>query len=71
VIDDELYPDAKKLVLTAGYASTSLLQRNFRIGYTRAVYLIDQLERDGIVGPANGPHARPVLPAPKSGDLFA
>lgn len=74
-MSDELYDDAEKLVLTAGYASTSLLQRNLRIGYARAVALIDQLEKNGIVGPANGPHLRPVIakekPVEKSGDLFA
>jgi S-DNA-T family DNA segregation ATPase FtsK/SpoIIIE len=69
---DDLYPDAKKLVLTAGYANTTLLQRNFRIGYARAVNLIDLLEHNGIVEPAeSGLRSRKIIPPAKSGDLFA
>ena len=74
-MSDELYTDAEKLVLTARYASTSLLQRNLRIGYGRAVALMDQLEKNGIVGPASGAQQRPVLvkakPVQQSGDLFS
>lgn len=73
--DDELYDDAVRLVVNAGEVSTSLLQRQFRIGYARAVHLIDLMERNHIVGPANGPHPREVLKRPillpTSGDLFA
>ena len=47
---DELFPDAVELVVRTGQASISLLQRRFRIGYTRAARLIDDLERRGIVG---------------------
>ena len=69
---DDLYPDAKKIVLTAGYASTSLLQRNLRIGYARAVNMIDLLEHNGIVEPAeDGLRSRKLIQPPKSGDLFA
>ncbi len=62
--DDELYQDAVKLVLEFGKASTSLLQRRLRIGYGRAAHLIDLMEKDGIVGPADGPKPREVLKRP-------
>jgi S-DNA-T family DNA segregation ATPase FtsK/SpoIIIE len=51
---DDLFEDAVRLVLEFGKASTSLLQRRLRIGYGRAAHLIDMMERDGIVGPAEG-----------------
>jgi S-DNA-T family DNA segregation ATPase FtsK/SpoIIIE len=74
-MSDELLPDAKRLVIEEGKASTSLLQRHFRIGYARAVHLIDELERERVIGPAHGAAPRKVLqqPAPieKTGDLFA
>ena len=52
--NDDLFEDAVRLVLEFGRASTSLLQRRLRIGYGRAAHLIDMMERDGIVGPAEG-----------------
>ena len=52
--NDDLFEDAVRLVLEFGKASTSLLQRRLRIGYGRAAHLIDMMERDGIVGPAEG-----------------
>jgi len=61
---DELYPDAVRIVLEYGKASTSLLQRRLRIGYGRAAHLIDLMERDGIVGAADGPKPREVLKRP-------
>jgi S-DNA-T family DNA segregation ATPase FtsK/SpoIIIE len=61
---DELYQDAVKLVLEFGKASTSLLQRRLRIGYGRAAHLIDLMEKDGIVGAADGPKPREVLKRP-------
>ena len=61
---DELYEDAVRLVLDFGKASTSLLQRRLRIGYGRAAHLIDLMERDGIVGAADGPKPREVLKRP-------
>src|SRR5256714_3481074 len=61
---DELYEDAIRLVLDFGKASTSLLQRRLRIGYGRAAHLIDLMERDGIVGAADGPKPREVLKRP-------
>jgi S-DNA-T family DNA segregation ATPase FtsK/SpoIIIE len=59
--DDELLEDAIRLVLEFGKASTSLLQRRMRIGYGRAAHLIDMMERDGIVGPADGSRPREIL----------
>jgi S-DNA-T family DNA segregation ATPase FtsK/SpoIIIE len=61
---DELYEDAVRLVVEFGKASTSLLQRRLRIGYGRAAHLIDLMEKDGIVGAADGPKPREVLKKP-------
>ena len=61
---DPLYEDAVRLVVEFGKASTSLLQRRLRIGYGRAAHLIDLMERDGIVGAADGPKPREVLKRP-------
>ncbi|HRQ41340.1 MAG TPA: DNA translocase FtsK 4TM domain-containing protein [Chloroflexota bacterium] len=62
--EDELMPEAIAMVRQLNKASTSLLQRRFRIGYTRAARLIDQMEEMGIVGPPTGTSkAREVLPA--------
>jgi len=62
--DDPMMEDAVRLVLEFGKASTSLLQRRLRIGYGRAAHLIDLMEKDGIVGPADGPKPREVLKRP-------
>ncbi len=62
--NDELFEDAIRLVLEFGKASTSLLQRRMRIGYGRAAHLIDLMERDGIVGPADGSRPREILKPP-------
>jgi S-DNA-T family DNA segregation ATPase FtsK/SpoIIIE len=62
--DDPMYPDAVRLVVEFGKASTSLLQRRLRIGYGRAAHLIDLMEHDGIVGAADGPKPREVLKRP-------
>ena len=62
--NDEMFADAVKLVLEFGKASTSLLQRRLRIGYGRAAHLIDLMEKDGIVGPADGPKPREILKRP-------
>jgi S-DNA-T family DNA segregation ATPase FtsK/SpoIIIE len=61
---DPIYEDAVRLVVEFGKASTSLLQRRLRIGYGRAAHLIDLMERDGIVGAADGPKPREVLKRP-------
>ena len=58
---DELLKEAAKLVVDHQQASVSLLQRKFRIGYSRAGRLVDELESLGIVSPYNGSKAREVL----------
>jgi S-DNA-T family DNA segregation ATPase FtsK/SpoIIIE len=60
-VDDDLYQDAIRVVLEAGRASTSTLQRRLRVGYGRAARLIDLMEKDGIVGPPDGAKPREVL----------
>jgi DNA segregation ATPase FtsK/SpoIIIE, S-DNA-T family len=60
-VDDTLYQEAVRVVCEAGRASTSTLQRRLRIGYGRAARLIDIMEKDGIVGPADGTKPREVL----------
>ncbi len=59
--DDDLYEDAKQAVMEAGKASTSWLQRKFRIGYSRAARLMDMLEERGIIGPQDGSKPREVI----------
>lgn len=59
--DDPLFPRAKELVVTSGNASTTYLQRRLKIGYARAASLMDQLERQAIVGPADGSRPRKIL----------
>jgi S-DNA-T family DNA segregation ATPase FtsK/SpoIIIE len=59
---DELFEEAARLVVRFRQASTSLLQRRLRIGYARAARIMDQLEREGIIGPqVEGNKAREVL----------
>ena len=60
-VDDTLYQEAVRVVCEMGRASTSTLQRRLRIGYGRAARLIDIMEKDGIVGPADGTKPREVL----------
>lgn len=67
-VDDELYGDAVDLVLEMQTASVSMLQRRFRIGYTRAARLIDEMEARGIVGPYEGSKPRAVLMGKPSSD---
>jgi DNA segregation ATPase FtsK/SpoIIIE, S-DNA-T family len=66
--DDELYLQAKQIVLTDKKASTSYLQRKLRIGYSRAARLIDVLEENGVIGPADGAKPRAVLEAGTESD---
>jgi DNA segregation ATPase FtsK/SpoIIIE, S-DNA-T family len=61
VVADELYEDAVSLIVEMQTASVSMLQRRFRIGYTRAARLIDEMEARGIVGPYEGSKPRTVL----------
>ncbi|HIB95683.1 MAG TPA: DNA translocase FtsK [Candidatus Marinimicrobia bacterium] len=58
---DELLTEAIRLVITHQQGSISLIQRRFRVGYSRAARLIDQMEQLGIVGPFTGSKAREVL----------
>ena len=58
---DTLFEDAARLIVIHQQGSTSLIQRKFAIGYNRAGRLMDQLEKAGIVGPAQGSKAREVL----------
>lgn len=58
---DEVYEQAKDLVLTSGQASASLIQRRLRVGYPRAARMIEQMETDGIVGAAGRDGRREVL----------
>lgn len=58
---DAMLDDAIKVVVEAGQASTSLLQRRLKLGYSRAARIIDQMEERGIVGPYEGSKPRKVL----------
>lgn len=60
-VDDDLYDDAVRLITEMQSASVSMLQRRFRIGYTRAARLIDAMEDRSIVGPYEGSKPRNVL----------
>lgn len=59
--DDDMWKDAIRVVIDGRKASTSLLQRRLRIGYGRAARLIETMEEQGIVGPADGARPREVL----------
>ncbi len=58
---DPLYAEVQTFVSEQGRASISLVQRRFKIGFNRAARLVEQLERDGIIGPADGSKPRPVV----------
>ena len=62
---DELLERAVNLVMESGQASVSMLQRRFRIGYTRAARLVDTMEDLKIVGPSMGSKAREILMSPE------
>jgi S-DNA-T family DNA segregation ATPase FtsK/SpoIIIE len=59
--DDSAYQDAVRVVVEYGKASASMLQRRLRVGYARAARLIETMEENGIVGPADGSRPREVL----------
>lgn len=59
--DDDMWHDAVRVVIEGRKASTSLLQRRLRIGYSRAARIIETMEEQGIVGPADGSRPREVL----------
>lgn len=60
-LDDELYQEAHGLVLEAGKASASYLQRRLKVGYARAARLLDMLEERGVIGPGDGAKPREIL----------
>mgnify|MGYP002621483355 FL=1 len=60
-VDDDLYEEARAIVIESKKASTSYLQRKLRIGYSRAARLMDMLEEKGVIGPAEGSRPRSVL----------
>lgn len=59
--EDPLYDEAAELVMQAGKASASYLQRRLRVGYARAARLLDLLESNGMIGPADGARPREIL----------
>jgi S-DNA-T family DNA segregation ATPase FtsK/SpoIIIE len=61
--DDDLYEEAREIVIQAGKASTSYIQRKLRVGYARAARLMDILEERGVIGPADGAKPRSVIGA--------
>jgi S-DNA-T family DNA segregation ATPase FtsK/SpoIIIE len=66
--DDDMYEDARQVVLEAGKASTSYIQRKLRVGYARAARLMDLLEERGVIGPADGSKPRSVIGDHGGGD---
>lgn len=66
-VDDDLYEEAREIVIRAGKASTSYLQRKLRIGYARAARLMDILEEKNVIGPGEGSKPREVLIKPEGG----
>jgi len=63
---DELFDRAVELVLATGQASASFLQRKLKLGYARASRIIDQMEREGLIGPPEGAKPREILVDPKT-----
>lgn len=59
--DDDLYAEAKRIVIEAEQASTSYLQRKLGVGYARAARLMDKLEEGGVIGPSKGAARRAVI----------
>jgi len=59
--EGEYYEKAKEVVMEAGKASASLLQRRLRVGYARAARLLDIMEENGVIGPADGSKPREIL----------
>lgn len=62
--DDPLYDQALEIVMQAGKASASYIQRRLKIGYNRAARLVEEMENKGIVGPANGSKPREIIQMP-------
>ena len=68
---DELYDDAVQLVTELQTASVSMLQRRFRVGYSRAARIVDQMEMRGVVGPPDGSRPRQVLVSKEEADIHS
>ncbi len=64
--EDPLMDKAIEIVLAAGKASASYIQRRLKVGYNRAARMVEEMERMGIVGPAQGSKAREILHVPNS-----
>lgn len=62
--EDPLYDQALEIVVQAGKASASYIQRRLKIGYNRAARLVEEMEERGIVGPANGSKPREIIHIP-------
>ena len=62
--DDPLYDQAVEIVMQAGKASASYIQRRLKIGYNRAARLVEEMEEKGLVGPANGSKPREIIHMP-------
>lgn len=69
--EDELYEEAREIIIHAGKASTSYLQRKLRVGYARAARLIDMLEERGVIAPGDGAKPREILEKSESKDFEA
>jgi len=67
---DDLYEEARDIVVSAGKASTSYLQRRLRVGYSRAARLVDLLEEKGVIGPSNGSKPREILVGNEDEDSY-
>lgn len=65
---DDMFEEAKRIVLTTRQASTSYLQRRLRLGYSRAARVVDQLEAAGVIGPQDGAKQREILLPNPAGD---
>ena len=59
--DDPLYEKALEIVMQQGKASASYIQRRLKIGYNRSARLVEEMERHGVVGPAQGSKPRELL----------
>ena len=58
---DDRYDEAVSIVCESGQASISMVQRRLRVGYNRAARMIERMEKEGVVGPADGAKPREVL----------
>ena len=67
--EDELYSEAKRVIIEAGKASTSYLQRKLGVGYARAARLMDMLEDKGVIGAADGAKPRNIIGAGNADEL--